>query len=284
MTPGLSGLRLLAIGLFLTAASTPRQPTGRWTVDFDDAQCVASRNYGSAENPLQLIIKSPAVGNVVQVGLMRPDAQAETKRVYSKVTIDTAKPLNTDILAFTPTGSKQRAFVANLPRKMFAQLEGARTISFFGRDLDERFAISGMPPLMKILDECVSDLRALWPASGPDRNPPELKVPPVADLQDVLRGLNYPGVTRAKDFGGAVKVVLLIDEAGKLADCTVVETSGAFSLGVQACALISERGKFKPAIGIDGKPAKSSILQSIDWRAHIGQGLTRLPVGEEPAQ
>jgi hypothetical protein len=282
MMPGLSGLSLLAIGLVLAAASAPRQPTGRWTVDFDDAQCVASRNYGSAENPLQLIIKSPAIGNVVQVGFMRPDAQAETTIVYSKVTIDTAKPFATDVLAFTPTGSKQRAFVANLPGKMFAQLESANTIAFSAHGFDERFAISAMPPLMKILQECVSDLRAVWPPSGPDRNPPELKVPPMADLNDVLRGLNYPGVLRAKNYGGAVKAVLLIDEAGKVADCTVVETSGFFSLGVQACALISERGKFKPANGVDGKAAKSSILQSIDWRAQIGLGLTRLPVGDPP--
>ncbi len=282
MMPGLPGLSLLAMGLALAAASTPRQPTGRWTVDFDDAQCVASRNYGSAQSPLQLIVKSPAIGNVVQVGFIRPDAQAETKIVYSKVTIDTAKPMNTNVLAFTPTGSTQRAFVANLPRKMFAQLESANSIAFSAHGFDERFAISAMPPLIKILQQCVADLRAVWPPSGPDRTAPELKVPPVADLNDVLRGLNYPGVLRAKNWTGAVKAVLLIDEAGKVADCTVVETSGFYSLGVQACALISERGKFKPAIGIDGRPAKSSILQSIDWRTEIGQGLTRLPVGEPP--
>ena len=64
---------------------------------------------------------------------------------------------------------------------------------------------------------------------------------------------------------GAVSLALLIDEQGKVADCTVTQTSGVAALDAQSCAIIKERGKFSPAIGHDGKPAKSSWLQRINW-------------------
>jgi len=65
---------------------------------------------------------------------------------------------------------------------------------------------------------------------------------------------------------GSVAFVLLIDEEGKVADCTVTETSGVASLDAQSCAIVKERAKFKPATGLDGKPSKSSYFQRISWR------------------
>ena len=258
---------LLTVALASNAAAAPRQPTARWTVDFDDAQCVASRNYGSPGKPLQLVIKALPLGGVIQVGIIRPDEQAETTTLASTVTIDDGPPIATTMLAFTPTGSKQRAYLANLPVATFAPVRAAKSLSFAaGPNLHEQFAIAGLAPLMKIMDECVADLRATWPGSEIGQRSPKLKSPPSADLGQVLSAHHYPGVASARLLGGAVRLVLLLYETGKVADCTVIDASGAASLGVQACALVSERGTFKPARGLDGKPSKSSLVQNIDWR------------------
>jgi hypothetical protein len=260
-------IMLVTVALALNAAAEPRQPTARWTVDFDDAQCVASRNYGTPQKPLQLVIKALPLGDVVQVGIIRPDERAETTTLGATVTIDDGTPIATRMLAFTPTGSKQRAYLANLPVATFTQLTAAKSLSFVAApNLDEQLTIAGLAPLMKIMNECVADLRAVWPGSENGQRSPKTKSPPSLDLGPVLNAHHYPGVASARLLGGAVKLVLLIDESGKVADCTVIGTSGAASLGVQACALVSERGTFKPATGLDGKPSKSSLVQSIDWR------------------
>jgi protein TonB len=65
---------------------------------------------------------------------------------------------------------------------------------------------------------------------------------------------------------GTAVMVLLIDESGKVADCTLTETSGAAALDAQGCAVIRERGKFTPAIGTDGRPAKSAIQVRVHWK------------------
>ena len=60
-------------------------------------------------------------------------------------------------------------------------------------------------------------------------------------------------------------IVALIDEKGEMADCAVIETSGIAALDAQTCFIMRKRGKFAPAIGQDGKPAKGVFTQRIRW-------------------
>ena len=64
---------------------------------------------------------------------------------------------------------------------------------------------------------------------------------------------------------GTVSFALLIDEAGKVADCTVIKTSGIAALDAQSCFVVKERAHFTPAIGADGRPAKDARTASVTW-------------------
>lgn len=258
---------LLSMVAAAPAAAEQRQPIGQWTVNFDKSQCVATRNYGTTENPLHLVIKRPAVGDVVQLGLTRRADRLDTDQFEAKVGFGSGKPFSTTVFAFTASASKQRAFLFNLSPELLptGREQTVMSLQAAGR-LDERLIISGMAPLMNVMAQCVADLRTVWNAGDEAQHPPSLRQQPKAFWGPILLAHGYPGVSSARLLGGAVTVALLIDESGRVADCTVVESSGAASLGVQACALIAERGKFSPAIGVDGKPAKGAILERIDWR------------------
>ena len=58
------------------SAAEPLQPTAKWVVNFDAAQCVASRNYGTADKPLFLVLKAPPIGDVLQIGIIRNGRRA----------------------------------------------------------------------------------------------------------------------------------------------------------------------------------------------------------------
>jgi hypothetical protein len=45
----------------------------------------------------------------------------------------------------------------------------------------------------------------------------------------------------------------------------VTQTSGVAALDGQSCAKFSERARFEPAIGVDGKPAKDGHRTRIRW-------------------
>ena len=267
MTRTFRALALIAAGLATTAAAQPRQPTGRWVVNFDEAQCVGSRNYGTEADPLFLVLKSPPLGNVIQLGIIRPAKGGEAEQIDAELTIDQRPPLRTSMLAFTAKKEKRRAYWFNLPVHEFAPARSARVIGIRAtRELNERFAISAMAPLMKVMDDCVADLRRVWNVSEPDARASRLKESASGDLHGVLQSGDYPAVALTRKQGGTVALALLINEAGKVADCSVVETSGVASLDSQSCALVRARAKFTPAIGLDGKPAKDSFFQRITWR------------------
>jgi hypothetical protein len=62
---------LAAVSAGAAASAEPRQPTGKWVVNFADAQCIATRNYGSEKDPLVLVLKAPAIGGLLQIGIVR---------------------------------------------------------------------------------------------------------------------------------------------------------------------------------------------------------------------
>ncbi len=267
MTRKFRAILLVAVGMASIAAAEPRQPTGRWVVNFDAAQCIASRNYGTADNPLFLALKSPPLGSVVQVGVIRPGQGGATTQLDGEFAIDQRTPLRTSILAFTAKKLKRRAYWINLPIEDFAPVRSARVISIRAKgELDERFETSAIAPLMKIMDDCVADLRKVWSVTEGDAIGPNLKQPVSGDLRGVIKAWDYPAVAMAEDQSGTVTLALLIDETGRVADCSVIGTSGAASLDAQSCGVLKERARFKPAIGLDGKPAKGSFIQRITWR------------------
>lgn len=260
---------LIAVGLGSIAAAPaePRQPTARWVVNFDAAQCVASRNYGTDENPLFLVFKAPPLGNVIQIGVVRSGkGGADAQQLDGEMVFDQRPPLRASTLAFTNRKTRQRAYFVNLPSEAFAPARTAAVISVrAGRELDERFATSGIEPLMKVVDDCVADLRKVWNVTEGDAVAPNHRQSVSGNLSGLFKAGDYPAVAIKQGQSGTATLALLVDENGKIADCTVIGTSGAASLDAQSCGMLKDRAKFKPAIGLDGKPAKGSFVQRVTW-------------------
>lgn len=269
-------LALLAIAGPALAAKPARAPTARWIVNFDAAQCVASRNYGTSDKPLLLGLKQPALGDVMQVLVVRGGGGGRfAEQVDAKISIDGAAPVAKSMLSYASKKAKQRALLLNMPLTDFARVRAAKTLTIdAGSRLDETFALKGLEPLMNVMDQCVADLRSAWNVShsAPSGDvkgasvSPQLAQGPIGNLQGLLSSDDYPGIAMDRMAQGTVAFALLIDEQGKVADCTITQTSGVASLDAQSCALVTQRARFKPAIGRDGKPAKSSWLQRVTWR------------------
>jgi TonB family protein len=169
-------------------------------------------------------------------------------------------------LRYTPTDGELGVVTINLPLDQFSPARQAHSLRLRASGLDETFALEKMAALMDVMDTCVSDLRKVWnvdvlnsPEGGQRK-----------DSQGSLAGLfsasDFPGQAIANLTGGTVKIALLVDEAGKVADCSVVQTSGVAVLDAQSCIIVKLRANFTPAKGNDGKPAKQAFVQSITWR------------------
>lgn len=248
------------------AAPAPLQPTANWNVEFADAQCVASRSYGTAKNPLILALKASPLGDVMQLAVLHNGGTpGEAQQVEATLTIDAGPPLKTSILVYQLKKSSLRVHRINLRPPEFAPLRQARTIAIKSPGLNETLALTNIGPLLKTMDDCLVDLRAVWHITDPSGEKSKLKERAKANLAANFSNDDYPAIAVDQDQSGSVALALLVDEAGKIADCTVINTSGVAVLDAQSCRILQIRAKFSPAIGVDGKAAKDAVVTRVRW-------------------
>jgi len=172
--------------------------------------------------------------------------------------------------------------IVNLPLQNLAPMRTASSLSIRARQdeapaigsrisqaaagTDERFALTHMVPLLKTIEKCVTGLRMVWNVTHSTGTQSTLKERARGNLASFVNDEDYPAIALDQDQSGIVEFALLIDEAGKVADCTVTATSGAASLDAQTCSTMRTRAKLTPAVGADGKPAKDALIGRIRWQ------------------
>jgi TonB family protein len=261
-----TGSALAATAFAAPAVAAPRQPAKKWVVEFAEAQCLASREYGTAEKPLMLVLKLPPMGEVLQMTLVRSGRTGGTEQVPAEVRIGDHPAIRTSALAWNIKRAPLRSIRINLPDAAADQLAGASVLSVSGPELTETFALAQMGDLMAAMKRCIADLRTYWNI-GPE-NEPKLRARAIGNLARYFDAGDYPDMAIRKEQGGTVQFALLIDETGKIADCTVTATSSVPVLDAQSCIVLTERARFTPAAGTDGKPAKDAVTSRVTWKMH----------------
>ncbi|UUR09224.1 energy transducer TonB [Sphingomonas glaciei] len=252
---------LVALALITAStegASAPVTPTAKWVVDFADARCVASREYGAS----QLFLKASPLGDVVQFGIIEPGTAGPPTQVVAQVSPDAGPAFEGTALFWATTRKPpQRIRMINMSVADFQRLSGSPSLSFRIGALKRDYAIPEMPALAKVMKTCVDDLQKVWspPADGVGSRA-------TANLATYVTDDDYPADAIRNALSGTTAFALLIDESGRIADCTVTATSGQASLDTQTCALISRRARFVPAKDAKGKPAKDRVTARIRWQ------------------
>jgi hypothetical protein len=135
---------LVAVAIGAMGAAEPRRPTGRWVVDYDDAQCVASRNYGTDDKPLFLALKPSPTGSVMRVMLIRNGASSDAEQRPASIRFDDKAAIAVNALSFGDAKAKRLAASINLPMETFAANRRASTIEIKGSRFNERLAVEGL--------------------------------------------------------------------------------------------------------------------------------------------
>ena len=258
-------LSLPLIGVALSAAA-PRAANSRWVVNFADAQCLAERDYGPASEPVRVVLKQPAIGDVIQVSVSPGRAGGTAAKQAGNVRFDGDPPLTLPATMFdTPAGST-RTYLFNVPVKDFARASTAKVMAVSAPGLREEFALSNVAPVMKLLDECVADLRSLYNIEPSGRGSRAAVKPPQGSLSGMIAPADMPEERGGSPRDGTAELLLLVDESGSVADCAIVGSSEFASLDGQTCAIMRARAKFSPAKGSDGTAVKGAFHQKVSWR------------------
>ena len=252
------------------AAAPDGDALGNWALEPSPVRCVISRQYGSASAPITLGFKAPPVGDARQVVIVRPEGRTGITQTIARLTID-KQIVRTTVLNY-PLGRDRAAHLLNLSGAESAILGRASELEVWikgsarmNKGLLRSFRLGPMATAWAQLDSCLGRLRQTWNISEDDSR---LSMPPrpIMSLEGMIRTEDYPGLAVRRMQMGTSGIMLLIDESGAVKDCTLTEASGVAVLDSTTCLIISRRAKFQPAIGLDGKPAKSAFTQTITWR------------------
>jgi hypothetical protein len=162
MTKTFRAILLVAVAIGAMGAAEPRRPTGRWVVDYDDAQCVASRNYGTDDKPLFLALKPSPTGSVMRVMLIRSGASSDAEQRPASIRFDDKAPISVNALSYGDAKAKRLAASINLPMETFAANRRASTIEIKGSRFNERLAVGGLSGVVAAFEDCLANLRRVW--------------------------------------------------------------------------------------------------------------------------
>ena len=250
-------LALSLVSLPQQAAAAPLAPTDKWVVNFDAAQCVASRAYGDE----QLFLKASPLGDVVQLGVMEPGRSGPPQQILAEVRPATGAAYSGNAVVWATSGDKpQRIRLINMPAAEFERLSASPSLSFKLGEMRRDYAIPAMGGVAKVMKTCVDDLQKVWSAEG---GTPAVAM---ANLASYFTDDDYPVEAIRAGQSGTTGFALLVDEQGRVADCMVVATSGQSGLDIQSCAILKRRARFTPAKDLAGKPAKDRVSGRIAWR------------------
>jgi TonB family protein len=248
----------------LPANAAARQPTSLWRVDYDAAQCVAMRDYGSEGWPLVLALKPSPKGKVMRILVIR---KGSVEVAQNRATLRFGgNDIPISLLTYPADNKQHRMVGINVPMAQFKQYLAAPSLEIRSMALNENFAMSKLGGVVAELDKCLVDLQNYWNAGDGHAARIATRAKPREPLNRIFSPDDYPGMSLDKNQQGSVRLTFLVDEKGGVADCSVEETSGVPALDTMSCYVIRSRARFDPAVGPDGRPIRSAHDTRITWK------------------
>ena len=237
----------------------------KWTVDFADDHCQASRVFQIAGKSVQLAIKPPLDGGTTR--LFFGMSFRELGNVEPTIGLDFSDgrpPFRTTMLP--ALNAKGFVMVLELPQEETARLREASVLKLKSSSkVRGEFELGPTRALFQAIDRCVADLRnrvGLGPGPVPWTQP----AIPITDLRKLFSWTNFWTVDRRMPKTSKISVRLLIDRAGAVRDCSITAGSGSAGLDILTCQAFERQVKYRAATAADGRPVASIVNQTIDWR------------------
>lgn len=243
------------------AASPDSSPPQRWTVDYGETACIASRQLGTPDKPIVLAFRPSVPGTTVRIMLVREAAWRSTRHIPLSVSGIAATGLR-----FAGTDRSKQLLWINLDRLKFDQAIAGDTLRIVGEGIELELPLKGVAAAVKAMDKCNVDLRAHWNGDEAGRARIATRPKPLKPIAQLVSDTDFPAQAASENKGGSTGVSLLIDEKDTLRDCLVEAHSGVASIDAQTCLILMQRGKFASARDQTGKPVKSLISLRFTWR------------------
>lgn len=267
-------IRLVTIAASLMApAADPAAflpASGKWTIEYEPDGCTLYRAFGGAARPTTIAfqpnpLEAPSAA-MPTFSLILPEASPAPRRGDATVTIE---PSGAHFAATYASGPALGGLtlVTIRPRNLPQEAIDAMTrISIEAKGLPAvRLATQATGATAAALEACRRSLVTSWKID-PDE-PSKIATPatPVANGGEWIRVGDYPKSAIKARASGVSTIRWTVGRDGRSTDGIVTRSSGNQDLDVASCAAIQQRGRYEPALGLDGKPMVSHKTRKVTW-------------------
>jgi TonB family protein len=242
------------------------EPIAQWVVDYRTDQCLATQEYGTPGKTVTFGIRPAPNGETYLLFLAQkrfgPEEAAE-----QGAAIDFGNgPIKSWFLEYQQKPSDPDVYQFRISAAEMEQAKSAATVKLSpNKAPDLELQLRSIPALMKTLENCTADLKNYWNMGGEKDG--RVTTPAKGEVRTLFSSGDYPAEAYSRSQGGTSQFMLLVDETGKVAGCDVIVASGIPVLDAMGCQVIRRRAKFRPALGKDGKPVRSSyVTPPVTWR------------------
>ena len=262
-------LGLLAVASLVAVPQPAAQPArlapaGKWTVEFADRSCNASRVFATGERQL-LIVFDPRPGADNSLGFRLAVPASELKRwSNSSLTVTGSTGPSTPHFPEGRLSDGRILIVGYLRDSDKTAVEQGATLIFTNAGGRDELVMTGYRTAATALDRCLDDLVTTWgyaPGFFKSLTSPAKAIRNVASF---VRDGDYPTDALRRSAQGQVEVRLTIAPSGKPSDCVVLRSSSHADLDNATC-VAGLRGRFTPAIDKDGKAVTAPFVANIRW-------------------
>ena len=270
---GLAVLAMSSAATAAAAASEPKQPTGKWTVETHANECLLIRSYGTPRNPLFLVISQAPMDAGVAVRILYNREWAVFDHGTATVRFDGGEPIEASFgarllwnLSKEVKTRTMRMVGLNKESESEKFLRNAAAVAFdVPGELKVVFALPDHTEALRSLDDCARNLGVRW--GYPLDEQLRIVTPPKRDkgLRSLFSPDDYPIAAMKAGRMGKADVRLRVGENGSISECSILRSSGSADLDTVTCKVLNERAKFEPARDVDGKAVRGIVVTSIQW-------------------
>jgi len=242
----------------------PTGPVGRWALYGKGVDsCAVTRNYGTAQKPVTLSIKSSIDQKLLILSIVTPAAASPQRWGKGAVVMKPGTSTNFNYGSFDVVERGQHFDVFDTKRSTLDGLAAGGTLSIRA-SATTTIATGDAVDAIRMMDRCQAKLFTSWgidPARFGYGKPAPMPV--VAPERWFTTG-DYPAAAVKAHQQGRVLVALEIGSDGLVKACHVAAGAGA-ALDEASCSILLARARFKPASDAAGAPVTSWALVPVRW-------------------
>ncbi|GMN02403.1 energy transducer TonB [Erythrobacter sp. MTPC3] len=278
------GALAISVPAALSAKETVLKQSSPWNVDFAPEKCRLAAFYGEEDNRHLLFFEQHFPGEKAGMSVAGPAFKRFQSRKNTALQFFAAqKPLTTkpftgdmgelgpaviysSVNLSTGTETREDKTPTSLPQLDTEFAKQVEYVSLTQRGTEIRLETGPLAEAFKVLNTCTQDMVTSW-GLDLDQHLSAQEMPKWTNEKQVARRIarTYPSQALNRGEQAILRMRVIVDETGKVADCVIDDATTTERLESPACREM-RNARFNPAIGADGKPFKSFYATSITYQ------------------